>query len=78
MQESEFNISSKDILFLNKWVDDPENKIPENIKVIIKNLLNLPSHLANSTGNKESLLRLLKTLMKFIPSSEKGNLDLKM
>lgn len=78
MQESTLNISTSELKNLDSWLADVSNQTPSSIKETIKNLSLLPSHLAQSAGNKEALLRLLKTLMKLTPSTEKGTLGPKL
>lgn len=74
MKEAALNISSNDLKVLDIWLNADVSQIPANIKMIIKNLSQLPFSLAQTAGNKEALLRLIKTLMKITPSSEKGTL----
>lgn len=66
------NISEDELKVLETWLNDKENTIPDNIKKIVKSLSQFSSSLTEASGDKAALLRLIRTLMKITPSSEKG------
>lgn len=68
------NISKNELETLNNWLNDNENNIPDNIKSIVGSLSHFSFNLTEASGDKVALLRLIKTLMKITPSSEKGSI----
>lgn len=66
-------ISQNELEVLSSWVSNNDT-IPDNIRATIIDLSKLPTYLAEASGNKTALLRLIRTLMKITPSSEKGTL----
>lgn len=72
------NISKDELKVLEAWLSAKENDIPDNIKEIVKSLSQFSSSLAEASGDKAALLRLIRTLMKITPSSEKGSIPPKI
>jgi hypothetical protein len=72
------NISKDELKVLETWLSAKENDIPDNIKEIVKSLSQFSSSLAEASGDKAALLRLIRTLMKITPSSEKGSISPKI
>jgi hypothetical protein len=68
------NISKDELKVLDTWLNEKENDIPDNIKEIVGSLSQFSFNLAQASGDKTALLRLIKTLMKITPSSEKGSI----
>lgn len=67
------NVSKEEIITLKYWLNaNKENTSPE-VLGIIENLLNFSVGFADASMNREAMLRLMKTLMKLTPSSEKGS-----
>lgn len=69
------NIGKDELKILDTWLYAKDNAIPDNIKAIVESLSNFSSTLAEASNNKIVLLRLIRTLMKITPSSEKGSIS---
>ena len=68
-------ISKYELKKLDDWLNSQENVVPSDIKNIIASLAQFSSTLSEASGDKVVLLRLIRTLMKITPSSEKGLLS---
>jgi hypothetical protein len=68
------NISKDELKKLDSWLNSQECVVPSDIKNIIASLAQFSSTLSAASGDKSVLLRLIRTLMKITPSSEKGSI----
>ena len=76
---TKINLKSDDVKFISDWLESETSlALPERVRTVIKQLILVPTYLASNSSDKAALLRLVRSLMKITPSSEKGTLDPKI
>lgn len=73
--DAKINLNAKDVEFISEWLEsDTSLVLPERVRKVIEQLILVPTYLASGASDKAALLRLVRSLMKVTPSSEKGTL----
>ena len=72
MKTQGISIKSEEIESLNQWLKTNPN-LPGGVKETISKLSSLPDYLYGVAQDKEAFLRLLRTFLKILPSSEEGS-----